>query len=95
MLLFLRVIIVLLNMTAALNSADVLVLIIKCVDFAAVKHVYQRRIDPERTPYINHPIGNKIVEQCVIIKCFENKVPYLFEVWKNEMCSGMLLVAVR
>lgn len=43
-------------MTAALNSADVLALIIKCVDFAAVKHVYQRRKDPERTPYINHPI---------------------------------------
>jgi hypothetical protein len=63
MFLFLHVIIVPLNMTAALNSADVLALIIKCVDFAAVKHVYQRRKDPEKTPYINHPIGNKIVEQ--------------------------------
>jgi guanosine-3',5'-bis(diphosphate) 3'-pyrophosphohydrolase len=46
----------------ALNSADVLAVVIKCVDFAAVKHKYQRRKDPEKTPYINHPIGNKIVE---------------------------------
>ncbi|KAF7239573.1 Guanosine-3',5'-bis(diphosphate) 3'-pyrophosphohydrolase MESH1 [Varanus komodoensis] len=26
-------------------------------DFAARKHAAQRRKDPERTPYINHPIG--------------------------------------
>ncbi|XP_045613030.1 guanosine-3',5'-bis(diphosphate) 3'-pyrophosphohydrolase MESH1 [Procambarus clarkii] len=31
--------------------------IIKCVNFAAVKHKDQKRKDPERTPYINHPIG--------------------------------------
>ncbi|KAK8733096.1 hypothetical protein OTU49_006757 [Cherax quadricarinatus] len=31
--------------------------IIKCVNFAAVKHKNQRRKDPEQTPYINHPIG--------------------------------------
>jgi guanosine-3',5'-bis(diphosphate) 3'-pyrophosphohydrolase len=45
---------------SALSSADVLTVVIKCVDFAAVKHKYQRRKDPEKTPYINHPIGNKI-----------------------------------
>lgn len=56
MLLFLRVIVVPLNMTA-LNSAEMLAVIIKCVDFAAIKHMYQRRKDPEKTPYINHPIG--------------------------------------
>jgi hypothetical protein len=56
-----HVIIMQLNMTA-LNSADVLAVVIKCVDFAAVKHKCQRRKDPEKTPYINHPIGNKIVE---------------------------------
>jgi guanosine-3',5'-bis(diphosphate) 3'-pyrophosphohydrolase len=44
----------------ACNSADVLAVIIKCVDFAAVKHKYQRRKDPEKTPYINHPIGKKV-----------------------------------
>lgn len=31
--------------------------IIRCVNFAAVKHKDQRRKDPENTPFINHPIG--------------------------------------
>ncbi|CAL8127076.1 unnamed protein product [Orchesella dallaii] len=31
--------------------------IIYAVDFAARKHKNQRRKDPEKTPYINHPIG--------------------------------------
>lgn len=30
---------------------------VECVDFATVKHKSQRRLDPEKTPYINHPIG--------------------------------------
>ena len=42
---------------------DVLAIIIKCMNFAAVKHKYQRRKDPEKTPYINHVIGKKIMEQ--------------------------------
>lgn len=29
----------------------------KCLNFAAMKHREQRRKDPEKTPYINHPIG--------------------------------------
>lgn len=29
----------------------------KCINFAAVKHRDQRRKDPHKTPYINHPIG--------------------------------------
>ncbi|XP_035901972.1 guanosine-3',5'-bis(diphosphate) 3'-pyrophosphohydrolase MESH1 [Anopheles stephensi] len=29
----------------------------KCMNFAAEKHRMQRRLDPEETPYINHPIG--------------------------------------
>lgn len=32
--------------------------LIKCVNFAAIKHKNQRRNDLEATPYINHPIGN-------------------------------------
>lgn len=28
-----------------------------CVNFAAIKHKNQRRKDPDKTPYINHPIG--------------------------------------
>ena len=31
--------------------------ILEAVEFAALKHKSQRRKDPERTPYINHPIG--------------------------------------
>ncbi|XP_031618545.1 guanosine-3',5'-bis(diphosphate) 3'-pyrophosphohydrolase MESH1 [Contarinia nasturtii] len=33
------------------------ILYTKCIDFAAKKHRKQRRLDPEQTPYINHPIG--------------------------------------
>ncbi|KAM7039225.1 guanosine-3',5'-bis(diphosphate) 3'-pyrophosphohydrolase MESH1 [Acridotheres tristis] len=31
--------------------------LLEAVDFAARKHKEQRRLDPEGTPYINHPIG--------------------------------------
>ncbi|GFT77526.1 guanosine-3',5'-bis(diphosphate) 3'-pyrophosphohydrolase MESH1 [Nephila pilipes] len=31
--------------------------IITAANFAALKHRYQKRKDPEETPYINHPIG--------------------------------------
>lgn len=31
--------------------------ILEAVHFAALKHKEQRRKDPEKTPYINHPIG--------------------------------------
>lgn len=55
------------------QSGDVLATVIKCINFAAVKHKYQRRKDPEKTPYINHAIGKKIVEQRVITKYCESK----------------------
>uniref|UniRef100_A0A336L280 Guanosine-3',5'-bis(diphosphate) 3'-pyrophosphohydrolase MESH1 n=1 Tax=Culicoides sonorensis TaxID=179676 RepID=A0A336L280_CULSO len=29
----------------------------KCINFAAIKHRDQRRLDSKQTPYINHPIG--------------------------------------
>ncbi|XP_075431580.1 guanosine-3',5'-bis(diphosphate) 3'-pyrophosphohydrolase MESH1 [Ascaphus truei] len=32
-------------------------LVLKAANFAAVKHKRQRRMDVEKTPYINHPIG--------------------------------------
>jgi len=31
--------------------------IVKCMNFAAVKHCNQRRKDSQETPYINHPVG--------------------------------------
>lgn len=40
-------------------SREILDSVIKCVNFAAIKHKDQRRKDPEKTPYINHPIGKK------------------------------------
>ncbi|KZC09867.1 PREDICTED: guanosine-3',5'-bis(diphosphate) 3'-pyrophosphohydrolase MESH1 [Dufourea novaeangliae] len=39
------------------SNAELLMLVMKCVNFAAVKHKDQRRKDTEETPYINHPIG--------------------------------------
>ena len=38
-------------------NEEIISIVIKCVDFAARKHKDQRRKDPEKTPYINHPIG--------------------------------------
>ncbi|XP_062405273.1 guanosine-3',5'-bis(diphosphate) 3'-pyrophosphohydrolase MESH1 [Sardina pilchardus] len=32
-------------------------ILLETVNFAADKHRNQRRLDPEETPYINHPIG--------------------------------------
>ncbi|XP_026565169.1 guanosine-3',5'-bis(diphosphate) 3'-pyrophosphohydrolase MESH1 [Pseudonaja textilis] len=40
----------------AMNGSEA-VRLLDAVDFAARKHSGQRRKDPERTPYINHPIG--------------------------------------
>ncbi|OAD52800.1 Guanosine-3',5'-bis(diphosphate) 3'-pyrophosphohydrolase MESH1 [Eufriesea mexicana] len=40
-----------------LSHAELLSIIIKCVNFAAIKHKDQRRKDDKETPYINHPIG--------------------------------------
>jgi (p)ppGpp synthase/HD superfamily hydrolase len=31
--------------------------LLDAIDFAAKKHIQQKRKDPEQTPYINHPIG--------------------------------------
>ncbi|XP_066962953.1 guanosine-3',5'-bis(diphosphate) 3'-pyrophosphohydrolase MESH1 [Macrobrachium rosenbergii] len=39
------------------SDSSILSSIIRCVNFAAIKHKNQRRKDPEKTPYINHPIG--------------------------------------
>lgn len=40
-----------------LKNDDLVQIIMKCVNFAAIKHKEQRRMDSEKTPYINHPIG--------------------------------------
>lgn len=31
--------------------------LIRCINFSAIKHKDQRRLDSARTPYINHPVG--------------------------------------
>jgi len=37
--------------------------IVKCMNFAAVKHSNQRRKDCLQTPYINHPVGKTYLRQ--------------------------------
>ena len=39
------------------DSINIAGQILEAVHFAALKHKDQRRKDPEKTPYINHPIG--------------------------------------
>ena len=45
--------------------------LIKCTNFAAIKHRDQRRKDIQKTPYINHPIGevtnNISSDVCIVI----------------------------
>lgn len=38
-------------------STDAIMNIVKATDFASHKHHYQRRKDPEGTPYIEHPVA--------------------------------------
>uniref|UniRef100_A0AAG5CQG0 HD domain-containing protein n=1 Tax=Anopheles atroparvus TaxID=41427 RepID=A0AAG5CQG0_ANOAO len=42
---------------AGITSEELLKTYTKCVNFAAIKHRNQRRLDTEQTPYVNHPIG--------------------------------------
>ncbi|XP_055536868.1 guanosine-3',5'-bis(diphosphate) 3'-pyrophosphohydrolase MESH1 isoform X2 [Wyeomyia smithii] len=42
---------------ACTDVPTVLMQYTKCLNFAAVKHRNQRRLDSDKTPYINHPIG--------------------------------------
>ncbi|XP_033231271.1 guanosine-3',5'-bis(diphosphate) 3'-pyrophosphohydrolase MESH1 [Belonocnema kinseyi] len=43
--------------TDELTKEELLSIVIKCTNFAALKHSKQRRKNQEQTPYINHPIG--------------------------------------
>lgn len=44
--------------TNELTKEELISMIIRCTNFAALKHSKQRRKNIEQTPYINHPIGN-------------------------------------
>jgi hypothetical protein len=78
------------------QSTDILAIIIKCMNFAAVKHKNQRRKDPEKTPYVNHVIGKKIMEQRVITKilkihiCLFSVTVYYLNSRENEETSAPL-----
>lgn len=48
-----------------LNTEELLALIMKCVNFAAIKHKDQKRKDSEGTPYVNHVIGLKYCYTCI------------------------------
>lgn len=45
------------NSGGGLSSADAIMNIVKATDFASHKHHFQRRKDPEGTPYIEHPVA--------------------------------------
>ena len=46
------------NICIIINMGELDVIqLMECVDFAAIKHRNQRRMDSDSTPYINHPIG--------------------------------------
>ena len=45
------------NLKKSGTNLDTTQLLLKAIDFAAIKHKDQRRKDPNKTPYINHPIG--------------------------------------
>ncbi|XP_021693732.1 guanosine-3',5'-bis(diphosphate) 3'-pyrophosphohydrolase MESH1 isoform X2 [Aedes aegypti] len=45
------------TMSSSNDVSSVLTTYTKCINFAAVKHRNQRRLDSDKTPYINHPIG--------------------------------------
>lgn len=40
-----------------IEKPNIIAQIIKCCNFAAIKHKDQRRKSPDSIPYINHPIG--------------------------------------
>lgn len=48
-------------MDKILTNHDLMKIIIKCTNFATIKHKSQRRFDYEKTPYINHPIGENFI----------------------------------
>ena len=39
--------------------------IVKCMNFAALKHCNQRRKNSQQTPYINHPVGEDWNSHCI------------------------------
>ncbi|CAG8489308.1 12405_t:CDS:10 [Ambispora gerdemannii] len=45
------------NNTTKTSSISLIGKFIDTLDFSAKKHSFQRRKDPQQTPYINHPIG--------------------------------------
>ena len=40
------------------ESPNISLELIRCTNFAAIKHKDQRRKDVDQTPYVNHVIGN-------------------------------------
>ncbi|XP_043467989.1 guanosine-3',5'-bis(diphosphate) 3'-pyrophosphohydrolase MESH1 isoform X2 [Leptopilina heterotoma] len=48
-----------------LTKEELISMIVRCTNFAALKHSKQRRKNIEQTPYINHPIGvaNILIEE--------------------------------
>lgn len=62
-----------------MQPSDV-ILYTKCIDFAAKKHKNQRRLDTEKTPYINHPIGmpEGVIDFYLFFELFHSIVKFFF-----------------
>lgn len=57
--------------------------IIKCCNFAAVKHKDQRRKNLAKTPYINHPIG-KYLKFALLPRKEKNWVMFVRAVYSSS-----------
>lgn len=79
-------------------------LLLEAVDFAARKHRWQRRKDPEETPYINHPIGGHDAPGARVLGCWgwgtrlgmggmPGPVPGAAHAWPEASLPSCLLIA--
>jgi len=78
------------------NNESVAFLLIKTANFAAIKHKNQKRKDPERTPYINHPIGvaEILTEEAKITDCEVLQTALLHDTVEDTNTSYDELVSV-
>lgn len=85
-----------LSIYAQPDQWDSMTLLLKAINFACEKHTAQRRKDPEKTPYINHPIGvaNILAAEGGItdLKVLQVKFGFIrgFDFWVNGLFDSDL-----
>ena len=75
------------------RMADTLGQLMEAVNFAAIKHRDQRRKDPHKTPYINHPIGVAYIlwKEGGVSDITVLQVSYIASSSSDELCPYMHL----